>query len=104
MGASAATASDPYDVLGVSRDASAEDIKRAYRKLALKWHPDRNRQNQQAAELQFKKVSKAYSILSDPDQRSQFDRVGADIFEMERGERHMTDEEVAAAIFKQQFG
>ena len=71
---------DFYEVLGVSRDATDEDIKRAYRKMALKYHPDRN-PDDKAAEERFKECSAAYQILSDPDKRTQYDRFGAAAFE-----------------------
>lgn len=64
---------DPYEVLGVRRDASADDIKKAYRQLAKKLHPDLNPGNAKAA-AQFKDVSAAYDLLSDPDKRARFDR------------------------------
>lgn len=64
---------DPYDVLGVSRTASADDIKKAYRQLAKKLHPDLNPGNAKAA-AQFKDVSAANDLLSDPDKRARFDR------------------------------
>ncbi|MEZ4410816.1 MAG: molecular chaperone DnaJ [Polyangiales bacterium] len=70
----AATA-DYYDLLGVSRGASPEDIKQAYRKLALKYHPDRN-PGDAAAEARFKEVSEAYHTLSDVDRRAHYDRFG----------------------------
>lgn len=65
---------DYYEVLGVSRNASKEDIKRAYRKLALKYHPDRNK-SPDAAE-KFKEISEAYAVLSDNEKRMQYDRFG----------------------------
>jgi len=67
---------DYYEILGVSRDASADQIKSAYRKAALKWHPDRNPANKAAAEENFRSASEAYSVLSDPQKRSTYDRYG----------------------------
>jgi molecular chaperone DnaJ len=66
---------DYYEVLGVTREASEEEIKRAYRKAALKWHPDRNRNNPQA-EAKFKEAAEAYEVLSEPDKRARYDRFG----------------------------
>ncbi|MBS1721822.1 MAG: molecular chaperone DnaJ [Armatimonadetes bacterium] len=66
---------DPYSVLGVPRDASADQIKSAYRKLARQYHPDVN-PNSPEAEEKFKEVSVAYSVLSDPDKRARFDQFG----------------------------
>jgi molecular chaperone DnaJ len=65
---------DYYDTLGVSRDASQEEIKRAFRKLAFKYHPDRSKIPD--AEEKFKEASEAYAILSDPEKRRQYDAVG----------------------------
>ena len=68
--------SDYYTVLGVDRDASKDDIKRAYRRLAKKYHPDLNKDNPKAAEEKFKEISEAYEVLSDPQKRANFDRFG----------------------------
>jgi len=65
---------DYYEVLGVSRDADAKAIKSAYRKLAMKYHPDRNKE--EAAVEQFKEVSEAYAVLSDEEKRQTYDRYG----------------------------
>lgn len=54
-----------YDILGIGKDASDEQVKKAYRKLALKWHPDKNPDNQSEAEKKFKEISEAYEVLSD---------------------------------------
>ena len=66
---------DFYDVLGVSKDASGDTIKKAYRKLALKFHPDKN-PGDEGAEKNFKEAAEAYSILSDSQKRSQYDQFG----------------------------
>jgi len=99
-----ASKEDLYEVLGVDRDTSDADIKKAYRKLALKWHPDRNPDNQREAEAAFKRISKAYSVLSDPEKRAYYNRTGdADETSASASNRPMTEEE-AAAIFKATFG
>jgi len=67
--------SDYYEVLGVSREASDQELKSAYRKQALKYHPDRN-PGDHAAEEKFKTASEAYQVLSDADKRAVYDRYG----------------------------
>lgn len=69
-----ATTRDYYEILGLSKEASADDIKKTYRKLALKYHPDRNKEA--GAEEKFKEISEAYAVLSDSDKRAQYDRFG----------------------------
>src|SRR5215469_6286599 len=66
---------DYYEVLAVSRDCSAQELKSAYRKVALQYHPDRNPGNREAEE-KFKEASEAYEVLSDPDKRAKYDRFG----------------------------
>ncbi len=66
---------DYYETLGVQKNSSAQDIKKAYRKLAMKHHPDRNK-GDKAAEEKFKKISEAYAVLSDPEKRKQYDTFG----------------------------
>lgn len=84
-----------YEVLGVQARASAEDIKKAYRKLALCWHPDKNPDNKEEAEKKFKQVSEAYEVLSDPKKRSVYDRAGCDSWQEGGG---------ASPLFRSPFG
>lgn len=70
---------DYYDVLGVSKSASNEEMKRAYRKLAMKYHPDRN-PNKKEAEERFKEINEAYAVLSDKEKRKQYDTFGKEGF------------------------
>src|SRR5215211_5013559 len=70
-----ATKRDYYEVLGVNKDASEDDIKKAYRKLAMKYHPDRNPDNPKAEE-HFKEAKEAYEILTDANKRAAYDQYG----------------------------
>ncbi|MDD5707605.1 MAG: molecular chaperone DnaJ [Kiritimatiellae bacterium] len=90
---------DYYELLGVSRAATADEIKKAYRKLAMQYHPDRNPDNKEAAE-KFKEVSEAYEVLSDANKRQRYDQFGHDGvkstfgpggFDFSRDFTHMSD-------------
>ena len=67
---------DFYEVLGVSRTSSVEEIKSSYRKAALKWHPDRNPENKEESEVKFRECTEAYSVLSDQQKRQIYDQYG----------------------------
>jgi len=71
---------DYYDILGVSKSASADEIKKAYRKQALEWHPDRHQDDKEAAEKRFKEINEAYQVLSDPQKKAAFDQYGSAAF------------------------
>src|SRR5881392_1831397 len=66
---------DYYEVLGLNRDAAEEDIKKSYRRLAMKWHPDRNRDHPKAEE-HFKEAKEAYEVLCDANKRAAYDQFG----------------------------
>ena len=70
---------DFYEILGVQKNASDDDIKKSYRKLAMKYHPDRNKDDKES-ERKFKEVSAAYEILKDSEKRSAYDQYGHDAF------------------------
>ena len=69
---------DYYDVLGVQKNASEAEIKKAYRRLAMKHHPDRNKDDSDASEARFKEAKEAYEVLKDDDKRAMYDRYGHD--------------------------
>ena len=75
---------DPYTILGISKTASQDEIRKAYRKLAKKYHPDLNPGNKEA-EDKFKAISVANELLSDPEKRARFDRGDIDIHGQEQG-------------------
>ncbi len=72
---------DYYEILGVSRNSSIQEIKSAYRKKALEWHPDRNKAKNAAEK--FKEVNKAYEVLADPQKKEMYDRYGSEAFEQQ---------------------
>ena len=78
---------DLYQTLGVGRDASKDEIKKAHRTLALKFHPDKN-PDDKAAQEKFKRIQEAYDVLSDDDKRAAYDRYGADFEKMRQGGFH----------------
>ncbi|XP_059642455.1 uncharacterized protein LOC132284371 [Cornus florida] len=67
---------DYYNILKVNRNATDDDLKKSYRRLAMKWHPDKNPNNKKEAEAKFKQISEAYDVLSDPQKRSIYDQYG----------------------------
>lgn len=72
----AAAKASYYETLGVTKDADVKEIKQAYRKLALKWHPDKNPEDRSGAEVKFREVAEAYEVLSDPERRKRYDLGG----------------------------
>ena len=71
---------DYYQILGVSRDATADEIKKAYRKLAMKYHPDKAKGDKKQAEEKFKQISEAYAVLSNPEKKKEYDEFGSQVF------------------------
>ncbi|MBW1712775.1 MAG: J domain-containing protein [Deltaproteobacteria bacterium] len=92
-------AKDYYKVLGVSRDASGEEIKKAYRRLAIKYHPDKTK-GDKAAEDRFKQISEAYAVLSNPDKRKEYDTFGQAGFK----QRYSQEDIFRQADFSEVFG
>lgn len=87
-----------YKILGIPRNADKKEIKRAYRTLALEWHPDKNTENKEEAEKKFQDISEAYEVLSDDEMRAKYDR-GEDVFENQGGGQRGSPHD----FFRQQF-
>ena len=94
---------DYYNILGVNKNASGEEIKRAYRKLAMKYHPDKN-PNRKEAEERFKEINEAYAVLSDKEKRKQYDTFGAEGFRQRFTQedifRGFDMEEILSSLFR----
>ena len=91
---------DYYEILGVDKNVSDEDLKRSYKKLALKYHPDRNPNNKEA-EAKFKEINEAYSVLSDSQKRHQYDTFGT-VDNM--GDMDMNPDDIFAKFMKMHHG
>lgn len=91
--------SDYYEILGVSRDSDEKKIKKAYKDLALKWHPDRNIDNKAEAEDKFKNISKAYAVLSDPDKKRIYDLGGEEAVQQSASGPGINPEDIFANLF-----
>ena len=101
---------DYYEILGVARNASLDEIKKAYRRVAKQFHPDKNPDNPQA-EARFKEACEAYEVLSDPEKRANYDRYGHDGVKFGRGGftyenfTHFADvEDILGSFFGSMFG
>ena len=94
---------DFYEILGVSKGSTADEIKKAYRKVAMQFHPDRN-PGDKASEEKFKEAAEAYEILSDEDKRAQYDRFGHNAFGQGRGGSHGMNTEDIFSQFGDIFG
>lgn len=97
---------DFYKILEVDKSASQDEIKKAYRKLALKWHPDKNPDNMTEADKKFKEISEAYHILSDPEKKKIYDQYGTFDEKSIPGSKFTSnmDENDARSIFERFFG
>ncbi|WP_027158056.1 molecular chaperone DnaJ [Methylobacter luteus] len=95
---------DFYKLLGVERNASDAEIKKSYRRLAMKYHPDRNKDNQAEAETKFKQIKEAYEVLSDPKKRSAYDQFGHAGVDQSMGGRGGFGAESFSDIFGDVFG
>ncbi|KAH0792643.1 DnaJ domain containing protein [Histomonas meleagridis] len=81
---------DYYKILGVERNANKDQLKKAYRKLAMRWHPDKNPNNQEEAQAKFQEISEAYDVLSDPKKRQVYDKYGEEGLKGDVNPEHYT--------------
>jgi len=95
-------ADDYYSILGVGKSAGADEIKKAFRKLALKYHPDQNKDDKEAEE-KFKKINEAYAVLSDKEKRKQYDMFGAEGFSRRYSQEDIFRNFDVGSVFKE-FG
>jgi DnaJ-class molecular chaperone len=95
---------DYYSILGVPKNSAEKDVKSAYRKLARKWHPDANPNNQQEAEEKFKEISEAYEVLGDPEKRKKYDVLGPNWQEAARQAEQQRRYRTGAQDFEFDFG
>src|SRR2546423_14387734 len=101
----ATTKRDYYEILGVARTADGEEIKRAYRRLAMKYHPDRTTENKADAEARFKECAEAYEVLSDETKRKRYDQFGhAGVAGMGQHDFNHTDVGDIFSMFDDIFG
>jgi len=94
---------DYYKILGINKDATQQELKRAYRKLAMKYHPDRN-QNNKEAEEKFKKICEAYETLKDENKRNTYDQMGHANFTQNNYGNNFHENSGFADIFSDIFG
>jgi len=104
---------DYYQILGVSRDAKPDEIKKAYRKLAMKYHPDKFKGDKKQAEEKFKQISEAYAVLSDPTKKQEYDQFGSQVFRQKFSQEDIFrgsdfsdifDSGISEGIFSRLFG
>ncbi len=91
---------DYYEVLGLQKDCTEKDIKKAYKKLAIKYHPDKNLDDKETANVKFREVSEAYEILSDSEKRDQYDKYGFDGPSLGGGFKFHDANDIFASFFK----
>jgi DnaJ-class molecular chaperone len=88
-----------YDELGVPPNANESELKKAYRKLSVKWHPDKNPENKEEATKKFQEISEAYSVLNDPVKRTQYDQIGMDFLKNQSGGPEMDPSDMFSQFF-----